>query len=56
MRSDGERPVTELQEAARAAGISWDTVRRAQADLRIKPYQRERQWCWRLPVREPGEG
>jgi hypothetical protein len=52
---DGERPVTELKEAARAAGISWGTVRRAQANLRIKPYQRERQWCWRLPVREPGE-
>ena len=43
---DGERPVTELKEAARAAGISWSTVRRAQADLRINPYQRER---WRLP-------
>jgi putative DNA primase/helicase len=51
---DSERPVTELQEAARAAGISWSTVRRAQTDLKIRPRRGDGiadqgRWYWRLP-------
>jgi len=49
-----ERPVTELQEAARAAGISWSTVRRAQTKLKIRPERHggiadQGGWYWRLP-------
>jgi len=51
---DGERPVTELQGAARAAGISWSTVRRAQTELKIRPRRGdgiadEGRWYWGLP-------
>ena len=50
---DGPRPVKELQAAARDAGISWSTVRCAQASLGIVPersgFGRGGAWTWSLP-------
>ena len=45
----GERSTTDLQAEAKDAGHAWATVRRAQNHMRIKPYQRERRWYWRMP-------
>ena len=47
----GERSTTDLQAEAKDAGHAWATVRRAQNHMRIKPYQRERRWYWRMPAR-----
>lgn len=48
--SDGKRSVAELQESAKAEGISWASIRRAQTDLRIKPRKvAGGGWSWSLP-------
>jgi putative DNA primase/helicase len=47
----GPRPVNDLKKAATAAGLSWSTVRRAQARLNITAHKTglEGGWEWRLP-------
>jgi AAA domain len=49
--ADGPRSAQDLKKAAKAAGISWSTVRRAQAHLKIKPTKigLEGGWQWKLP-------
>jgi len=51
---DGPRPVTELQEQAREAGLGWRTVRRAKDTLRIDARRVPSEsggamWVWQLP-------
>ncbi len=53
--ADGRMLTTSIQKAAREAGLSWDTVRRAQRRLRIKPKKGKEQdahWTWELPVED----
>jgi putative DNA primase/helicase len=49
--SNGPRSTKDLKKAAQAAGLSWVTIRRAQAHLRIKPTKTglEGSWQWKLP-------
>ncbi len=42
----GPRPVQELKTAAAAAGLAWRTIRRAQAELGIKPDKLGLDGCW----------
>ena len=48
--ADGPRLATEVQEAAKAAGISEATLRRAKDDLKIKPKKQGVVWYWSLPA------
>jgi hypothetical protein len=48
--ADGPRLATEIQEAAKVAGISEATLRRAQKDLGIKPRKQGKEWSWSLPA------
>jgi hypothetical protein len=53
--ANGAVPVTEIQEAAKANGLTWRTVRRAQVDLKIvieKSRDKDGPWVWRLPTEE----
>jgi putative DNA primase/helicase len=49
--ADGPRPAKDLKKAAQAVGLSWGTVRRAQARLNITSHKTglEAGWEWRLP-------
>ncbi|MCH6585266.1 MAG: AAA family ATPase [Proteobacteria bacterium] len=53
---DGELPQKQIETDAKGAGHSWRTVRRAQAELGIKPHKREFAggWWWKLPERQSG--
>lgn len=53
--SDGPVAATELKKRAAANGHSWRTVRRAQDELGVKPYQQERTWYWQLPDTSDGQ-
>lgn len=55
--SRGPRPVTELKEAAKDAGLSWRTIERAKRDLEITAEKDgfDGPWTWRLPRARGGE-
>jgi AAA domain/NrS-1 polymerase HBD domain len=53
--ADGRHPSTEVQEAAKATGISEKTLRRAQESLGITPKKDGKVWYWALPVVHRGE-
>jgi len=54
MLEDGPHPVTDIKEEAKAAGLSWATVRRAKDELGIRSERESEgrdgvgQWLWRL--------
>jgi hypothetical protein len=57
---EGPVPVEELREDAKAAGISWRTVERAKADMRVRAMReggRHGHLVWALPGqdRQPQE-
>ena len=52
--ANGAVPVTEIQEAAKANGLTWRTVRRAQVELKVvieKSRDKDGPWVWRLPTK-----
>jgi len=49
MLSEGAKPSTQVLEGAVAAGIAEKTLRRAQAELGIKPFKQGKHWMWELP-------
>jgi len=57
--AQGPMPVKDLQQAAREAGPSWATVRRAKAALRVQAYREgfgaSGHWLWRLAYPPFGE-
>jgi hypothetical protein len=54
--ADGPRPMREVEDEAEMAGVSWATVRRASAKLRVKVWKpkgaKDASWRWQLPTRE----
>jgi hypothetical protein len=55
---DGPALQIEIEADARATGLSWATVRRAAAQIGVKPRKRPGKdggWEWRLPDVKPGE-
>ena len=56
LKDGAEVSSTDIQKRAKQDGHSWRTVRRAQADLGIKPHKREFAggWWWKLPERQSG--
>jgi hypothetical protein len=54
----GPRPVKELQSEANAAGLGWDTVKKAKAKVGVKSTKRgfSGGWAWALPGQLEEEG
>lgn len=48
---EGPQPSQSVEYAAKSAGLSWASVRRAQKELGIQPFKQPitGKWCWGLP-------
>lgn len=49
MLAEGPVKASEIEKLSRQDGISESTLKRAKARLKVKSYQENGCWCWRLP-------